>query len=303
VVSEGAPKRALGRKLRARTLRRVRSGPGVVKRQAHRSRGPECKLMGQGRSASSGEKPVATETWVLVDRRGGKQKSVEHIVIELRGELQGKPQEGDLARSSSPQRWRAGWGTLKRSLASGRAASRRGNSQDGVLCRPLYKQRSARNGVHAAPSPTKTARTVRVLSGVARRRVDVAAMSRPLAQARRDTARRKAFRVVPPSSLLVERIDSPRGRTVGRSWLIESTPLSPTIDGGWGGCCRSGWNRRGGARGATGERQRTGCIGQGSFSGRFATSAGSSYSATVRLRHAGCSAWIGPRLRSVWMHR
>jgi hypothetical protein len=155
VVSEGAPKRALGRKLRARTLRRVRSGPGVVKRQAHRSRGPECKLMGQGRSASSGEKPVATETWVLVDRRGGKQKSVEHIVIELRGELQGKPQEGDLARSSSPQRWRAGWGTLKRSLASGRAASRRGNSQDGVLCRPLYKQRSARNGVHAAPSPTK----------------------------------------------------------------------------------------------------------------------------------------------------
>jgi len=90
-MSEGAPNRALGRTLRGPTGRRAGSGLDVVKRQVHRSRGLECKLMGQGRSVSSGEMPVATETWVLVDGRGGKQKSVEHIEVDLRGELQGEP--------------------------------------------------------------------------------------------------------------------------------------------------------------------------------------------------------------------
>jgi len=48
--------------------------------------------------------PVAHEARVLVSRSSGKQKSVVRIVFELRGKLQGEPQEGELARGSPSYR-------------------------------------------------------------------------------------------------------------------------------------------------------------------------------------------------------
>jgi len=68
-----------------------RSGLGVVKRQIHRSPGPERKVAGQGRGASLEEMPGAHEARVLVSKVREKQKSVVGIVFVLRGKPQGEP--------------------------------------------------------------------------------------------------------------------------------------------------------------------------------------------------------------------
>jgi hypothetical protein len=68
-VSEVRSGRDRSEEYAARQLDEVRrSGSGIVKRQVHRSPGPECKLAGHGRGASLEKKPEAHEARVLVSK-------------------------------------------------------------------------------------------------------------------------------------------------------------------------------------------------------------------------------------------
>jgi len=197
----------------------------------------------------------------------GKQQSVVRIVRSLSAaSRKTNRRPGGLARSRSLRRWRGvrlgpekglgfGWGSNLRGEARGVEAPRR----------RVYKHVPERIGVRSLLRNRQTfgacLRFCLAPQGARLAWLERRAGGHKPAEL---TARRKAFRVVPPSSLESTRergaVSLLRGRTVGRSWSSGSIWLRVRENGARGGSCRSAWNRHGGARG----RQETSEDGMGS---------------------------------------